>query len=74
MMIYFECEEHGIYTSPRLGTPAALKVCFVVTSGTLRSLRSTPSSSMVSVSEKTSRPSVEYPGLKQRVPAPLVSP
>lgn len=74
MMGYFECEEQNIYTSLRLGTPAALKVCFVVTSGTRRPLRSTHSSSMVSVSEKTSRPSVESPGLKLRVPAPLVSP
>jgi hypothetical protein len=40
MMMHFECEEHGIYTSSRLGTPAAFKVYFVVTSGTRRPLRS----------------------------------
>lgn len=74
MMIYSDGEKHDIYTSSRVGTPAALRVYFVVTSGTRRPLRSAYSSSMVSVSEKTSRPSVESPGLKQRIPALLVNP
>lgn len=62
MMIYIECEEQDIYTSPRLGTPAALKVYFVMLSGARRPLRSASSSSMFSVSEKRSSPSVESTG------------
>ena len=56
--IYFEREERAIYTASRLGTPAALKAQSVVTSRTRRSLRMVCASSMVSESEKASRPNV----------------
>lgn len=59
MMVQLESEEHAIYTASRLGTPAALEVQSVVTSSTRRLWRTAYASSIVSESEKASRPSVE---------------
>jgi hypothetical protein len=56
--VYFEREERAIYTASRLGTPAALRAQSVVTSRTGRPSRMVCASSIVSESEKASRPSV----------------